>query len=155
VCVDGSYCRAATNKCVAQQTTEGTVCDDRNGCRAPLFCVPDATGTIGTCGRALPQTGAACDPNIGCDDFNEYCTASRVCAKLVAVGQPCIAATATAPDNCVNYAYCTGGVCKAFGTAGAVCVRGTTDQESDCLGDLICPAGTLVCTAPPAAMSCR
>jgi hypothetical protein len=153
-CPTGMYCRASNMLCTPRATTQGSVCDASDGCAPPLLCIPDATGA-GTCGKTLPATGGACNANAGCNDaFHDYCTAAGACAKLVAVGQACTAGTATTSDSCVYYAYCSGGTCKAFGTAGATCVSDPTSGASDCLGSLTCPA-SLKCTPPPAATSCR
>ena len=156
-CPTGSYCRqtaTTTFRCTPRTATDGGVCDNADGCAAPLFCIADASGASGTCGRTLPATGGTCNPASGCDDAGDYCNASNVCAKLVGVGLPCTAASTTTVDNCVWFAYCSGGVCKQLGAAGAVCVTDSTGAVDDCMGDQVCPA-TKTCTAPPAAMSCR
>jgi hypothetical protein len=156
-CPTGTYCRGTqtattmTFRCTPQATALGSVCDAADGCVPPLFCIPDGTGT-GTCERSLPARGAACDPNTGCDDSHDYCDASGICAKLVDVGSPC---TTTPLDNCIYYADCVAGICKARGAVGAACVLDATTGATGCLGSLMCPSPGMTCTAPPAAVSCR
>lgn len=157
-CVAGTYCRQINNttfRCTPQSATEGASCDASNACKPPLFCAADAGGLTASCVKSLPGSGAACNPFTGCDDeVQDYCNAQNVCSKRVAVGQPCVAATATAPDNCVWYAYCDAGVCKAFGAPGAACLS-DAEGNTNCLGAQVCAAPGMTCAAPPAPTSCR
>lgn len=157
-CEGGTYCRqinTTTVRCTPEAATEGAPCDGSNPCKPPLFCAVDAGGMTASCVKSLPASGAACNAFTGCDDqLQDYCNAQNVCAKRVAVGQPCIAATETLPDNCVWYAYCNAGVCKAFGAPGEACLS-DAEGNSNCLGSQVCAAPGMTCAAPPAAMSCR
>lgn len=157
-CMAGQYCRQtgqSTFKCTPKGTAEGAPCDAGDACVAPLFCAPDPGGMTGSCVKSLPATGAACNPFAGCDDdLQEYCNAQGVCAKRVGVGQACLTTTMPAGDNCVWWAYCAGGTCKAFGSAGATC-QTDANGVSDCLGGQICQTPGMTCAAAPAAVSCR
>jgi hypothetical protein len=157
-CVEGTYCRqisTTTFRCTPQAATEGASCDAGDACKPPLFCALDAGGMTASCMKSLPGSGAACDPFTGCDDeLQDYCNAQKVCSKRVAVGQACTVATETTPDNCVWYAYCDAGVCKAFGAPGAACLS-DAEGNSNCLGAQTCAAPGMTCAAPPAPMSCR
>lgn len=157
-CVEGTYCRqinTTTFRCTTQSATEGASCDASNACKPPLFCVADAGGMTASCVKSLPGSGAACNPFSGCDDdVQDYCNAQNVCSKRVAVGQACIAATATAADNCAWYAYCDAGVCKAFGGPGAACLS-DAEGNTNCLGAQLCATPAMTCAAPPAPTSCR
>lgn len=156
-CVAGTYCRTTgtaanpISRCTAQAATEGAACDAADGCAPPLFCALDPGGQSASCVKSLPATGAGCDPDTGCDDAQDFCNASKVCARRVAAGQACSATV----NSCAGYAFCSGTTCTSWVAEGGACQSDPDSGANNCMGALLCPAATSVCTKPAAPTSCR
>lgn len=143
-CAAGLACQIAgdgvTRSCAPEIAVEGASCGDPRACASPLRCVTDPQTGIGTCMKPAP-TGAPCG---FCDDPHDACVGtSRRCVSKNEVGSPCL----PGEDNCVRYASCDSAsmTCVERPKAGARC---TLTGAPPCLGNLTCPATTLMCTLP-------
>ena len=108
LCKVDLYCDPVMKLC-AEPGAAGASCTTLSACRKPLVCT-NMGSTAGMCTSATPE-GQSC-ATVPCD-FATYCeSATKLCKKRIAVGQPCPSGT-----ECERTSNCTSGTCRSnFGS---------------------------------------
>lgn len=103
-CMLDLYCDPVTKLC-GERGGDGATCTTQSACREPLVCT-NMGADAGACRTATPE-GQSC-ATVPCDEAT-YCeSATKLCKKRVAAGQPCPSGT-----QCERTAYCSNGTCRS------------------------------------------